>query len=260
MAPESESSGRAGEGELRTAGALSQLPTRSDEVTIGDVKIPLPVLVSVNGADRLLLPAAHRGLRTYEPDSWQPFLNHVRPGDTLVDVGANVGLYAVAAAKRGAHVIAIEPDPANVRQIRRHARLNRVRVEIVEALAGAQNSAAPLAARGSPVSGNIDMYLGPTTRYTVAPVLTLDALLKDEPVDLLKIDAEGAEVDVLRGAERTLRDKKPRAILLEVHPPAFALIGQTVNDLTDLLEAAGYDHEVLWDGDGPERWMAAPRI
>lgn len=213
----------------------------------------------MNGADRLLLPAAQRGLRRYEPDSWQPFLNHVRPGDTLVDVGANIGLYAVAAAKRGAHVVAIEPDPANVRQIRRHARLNRVRVEIVEALAGAQNSVAPLAARGSPVSGNIDMYLGPTTRYIVAAVLTLDALLKDKPVDLLKIDVEGAEIDVLRGAERTLRDKKPRAILLEVHPPAFALIGQTVSDLTDLLEAAGYDHAVLWDGDGPERWMAAPR-
>jgi FkbM family methyltransferase len=174
----------------------------------------------------------------------------------VVDVGANLGLYAVAAAKRGARVVAVEPDPANVRHIRRNARLNRIEVSIVEALAGAEIGTAPIALRGSPVSGYIDMYLGPTTRYGVAPVLTLDALLKDERVDLLKIDVEGAEIDVLRGAEQTLRDKKPRAILIEVHPGAFALIGQTLDDLTELIQAAGYDREVLWDGGGPERWLA----
>jgi hypothetical protein len=80
--------------------------------TIGDMRIPLPVPVpvSVNGSDRLLLPVAHRNLRTYEPDSWGAFLDHVRPGDTLVDVGANLGVYAIAAAKRGARVVAVEPD------------------------------------------------------------------------------------------------------------------------------------------------------
>jgi FkbM family methyltransferase len=53
------------------------------------------------------------------------------------------------------------------------------------------------------------MYLCPTTRFSVAPVLSLDALLKDERVDLLKIDVEGAEIDVLRGSERILRRKGP---------------------------------------------------
>jgi FkbM family methyltransferase len=223
------------------------------------IPLPVPVLVSVNGSDRLFLPLAQRGLRTYEPDAWASFLDLVRPGDTLVDVGANLGLYAVAAAKRGARVIAVEPDPANVRDIRRNARLNRAKVSIVQALAGAEIGAAPLALRGSPVSGNIDMYLGPTTRYGVAPVLTLDALLKDERVDLLKIDVEGAEIDVLRGAEQTLAEKRPRAILIEVHPTSFALIGQTVGDLTQLLDSAGYDREVLWDGGGADRWLATRR-
>ncbi|MDX6402194.1 MAG: Methyltransferase FkbM domain [Gaiellaceae bacterium] len=59
------------------------------------------------------------------------------------------------------------------------------------------------------MSGNVDMYLCPTTRFSVAPVLSLDALLKDERVDLLKIDVEGAEIDVLRGSERILRRKGP---------------------------------------------------
>jgi FkbM family methyltransferase len=223
------------------------------------IPLPVPVPVSVNGSDRLLLPVANRSLRTYESDSWGAFLDQVRPGDTVVDVGANLGMYAIAAAKRGARVIAVEPDPANIRHIRRNARWNRAEVRIVEALAGAGNGTAPMALRGSPVSGNVDMYLGPTTRYSVAPVLSLDALLKDEPVDLLKIDVEGAEIDVLRGAERTLRQKRPRAILIEVHPPAFALLGQSVADLTLLLDAARYDREVLWDGGGPERWIATTR-
>jgi FkbM family methyltransferase len=222
------------------------------------IALPVPLPITVNGSDRLVLPMAHRGLRTYEPDAWGAFLNHIRPGDTLVDVGANLGLYTVAAAKRGARVIAVEPDPANVRQIRRNARLNRVEVAIVEVLAGAQIGTAPLALRGSPVSGSVDMYLGPTTRYAVAAVLTLDALLKDERVDLLKIDVEGAEIDVLRGAEQTLRDKRPRAILIEVHPPSFALIGQTLEDLTGLIDAGGYDRCVLWKGGGAERWLATP--
>lgn len=206
----------------------------------------------------MLLRPAWRGLRNYEAAVWPLLLDEVQSGDVLLDVGANCGIYAVAAAQRGARVLAFEPDPVNARILRHHVRLNRVagRVRVVEAYLGEQALPVVAAERGSPVTGVHDLYLSDATRYTVRPSLPADAVLKDEPrIDLVKIDVEGAELDVLRGARRLFERTRPRRILIEVHPDVLALLGHSVTDLDRELD--GYDLERISDADAD--WLLAAR-
>jgi hypothetical protein len=81
------------------------------------------------------------------------------------------------------------------------------------------------------------------------PVTTLDALFPDLlHCDLLKIDVEGAELAVLRGASRLL--KKTRQILIEAGNPNSARHGFTADDLLAYLESAGFEVRSLDQGEG----------
>jgi FkbM family methyltransferase len=187
------------------------------------------------------------------PEAWSVLLGHVRRGCSFVDVGANVGLYAIAAAKRGAVVTAFEPDRKTTRKMRALAPLNRADVTIVEALVGAEVGASAFASRGSPVSSTKFMYADPQTRYVVAPVVTLDSVFGG-PLDIVEIDVEGAEIDVLRGSRQTL-EAGIGTMLLEVHPDALARSGHAVGELAKILSEHGYRYEELPSSDGPARWI-----
>jgi len=82
----------------------------------------------INGADVIRLTPEYRVIaENYEPDVWKRVMDEARIGDVVVDVGANIGLYAIALARRvgtGGRVHAFEPDPANFLTLDRHCRLN----------------------------------------------------------------------------------------------------------------------------------------
>ena len=227
-----------------------------------NLRAPLALLpITVNGRDRLRVTPRWRGYRTYEPEVWARFLDEVRDGDVVVDIGANVGFYAIAAAQRGARVVAFEPDASAARALRRHIRLNRVRahIEVVPALVGADDGASVLAQRErSFVSSAATLYLSAETSYQVVPRVSLDSALVDYPsVAVLKIDVEGYELDVLKGARRLLAERKPRFIMVEVHPWELSTVGATPEDVAHELAAAGYEVEkVLSESDAHEHWLA----
>ena len=85
---------------------------------------------NLNGTDPIRVAPCWRGLpEWYEPAVWRRFMAQVRQGDTVADVGAFLGVYAIAAAKRvgpRGSVVALEPDPANFKWLRRHVALNHV--------------------------------------------------------------------------------------------------------------------------------------
>ncbi|HWH13666.1 MAG TPA: FkbM family methyltransferase [Miltoncostaeaceae bacterium] len=172
----------------------------------------------------------------------------LRPGDLVVDVGANVGFFtllAAAAVGPGGRVHALEPIPANAEVLERNLALNGLRnVAVRRAAAGDHEGEIRLGLdhpdpgeRG--VSGH---YTEGGAREAIAvPVVTLDALLAGgPPARLVKIDVEGAEPRVLAGMARTLGDRPPDALLLEVNPAALARQGFSVPDMLDPLTEAGY--------------------
>lgn len=161
------------------------------------------------------------------------FLLHLlRGGDLFVDVGANVGSYSVlAAAVVGAEAVACEPVPATVAELRANLRLNGIeeRVEVVEAaVAGSAGEAAMTANRGTQ-----NRLVGEAQASTLHPCLavrtvSLDGLLGERTPTLIKVDVEGHEAAVLRGAQATLT--KPGLLALIVELADFAGIAAALGE------------------------------
>ena len=205
---------------------------------------------SINGTDPLLLMPQYRHVsETYEPEVWPHLMTRLRPDDTVADVGAFIGLYTVAAAKRltkGGKVIACEPDPNNAAVLRSHVALNRVadRVEIIEAVVSDRVGEVPFQ---SGQESQSRVKTKPTDGANMVASVTLDHVSADRALDVVKIDVEGHEEAVLRGACRVLQrhDHAPRVIYIEVHPYAWATPGASSTSLLSLLRGCGYEVTTL---------------
>jgi FkbM family methyltransferase len=140
---------------------------------------------------------ANLGVGLAEPGPMSFTLHFLRPGDVVLDVGANVGSYALLAASRGASVLAFEPNPHARRFIHRSLVSNGLSAEVLPLAAGATAERLPM-----------NFAAGATARIgegsDLVDVVTLDSKAPAE-VTLLKVDVEGHEAAVLEGGHRTLR-------------------------------------------------------
>jgi FkbM family methyltransferase len=144
----------------------------------------------------------------------------VRPGDRCVDVGANVGVHTVRLARLvGAtgEVIAIEPDPDVVRRTNRNIALNGVANVRVISAAASEHAGEMRLFRPSPWDTNRARasllhhpYL--TGTKTTVPAVTVDDVCAGQPVSLIKIDVEGHEAAVVRGAAGTIAEYAPSVV------------------------------------------------
>jgi FkbM family methyltransferase len=166
----------------------------------------------------------------------------VRPGTTVIDVGANVGFYTRRFARwvrPGGEVIAIEPEDLNVAALKRVvSRDGLVNVKAVQAVASEE--AGTLHLSKNPYHP-ADHCIGEAGVEVAA--VTIDELLEERSwpaVSLIKIDVQGAEERVLRGAERTLRELRP-AVFIEVDDAALRSMGSSAEAVLDLLASHGYE-------------------
>jgi FkbM family methyltransferase len=202
----------------------------------------------INGTDRFRLSARSRGFiaEEYEPAVWHRVMREVRTGDHVAEVGASMGLYALAFAGRvgtAGHVTAFEPDPESTLALEANVAVNgwHDRVTVIRAAVG--NSSGQVrfaAARGqeSRIETRPDVCDGVIT----VPMVTLDDALAGRRIDVIKIDVEGFEEKVIQGAQTILTEerRRPRAILVEVHPFAWAESGTTSASFLGLLNGMGF--------------------
>lgn len=178
------------------------------------------------GGERIRLCARYRQLG-WNPEEYAAFREAVKPGATVFDVGANLGAYTLLFAQwagPSGKVVAFEPAPASIAGLRRLVALNdlRDRVEIVEAaVSGAVGTARFASAGLSGANALVDAAHSGGGVITV-PTTSLDAFCEARHLrpDVIKIDVEGAELDVLRGARRTLSLATVQAFL-ELHPASW---------------------------------------
>jgi FkbM family methyltransferase len=182
-----------------------------------------------------------RALRVYERNKFALLATHLRPGMSFIDVGSNKGDFALFAAERLAGrgtVVAVEPSPENARWVRRSLERSRsASARVVEAALSDTRGQAVLHLR--PLSGwHTLLPASDAVGEVTVETRTLDDLVDElglQSVDALKIDVEGGELGVLRGASRTLSAPGQRLILLDLHPPLVDPV-----EIGDLLRAAGY--------------------
>ncbi|TRU35255.1 MAG: FkbM family methyltransferase [Microcystis aeruginosa Ma_MB_F_20061100_S20] len=146
----------------------------------------------------------------------------IRPDMTVIDVGANVGVYTFSAAQRVGEtgkVIAIEPFKDCVNCLQETSRINQLPwVKIYEAAASDHCGSAKLSLYNASELNEVISDNSPSSdsaNTVTIQCLTLDSLIETENltrVDWLKIDAEGHEIQVLQGAERLLTEFKPNII------------------------------------------------
>lgn len=181
-------------------------------------------------------------------------LQDLRSDDILFDVGANIGMVALHAAKI-CRTIAFEPDPSIRRRLAVNTALNPDRAFAVE----------PIAI--SDTNGSVDLYTdgddgnspslvhqrGETGRVSVS-ARSLDSLIAEGRIPrptVLKLDIEGAEILALRGAQQLLTaPERPRALFIEVHDTFLPGFGSSAEEVYTLLEEFGYTNATY----RAERW------
>ncbi|MGA9836942.1 MAG: FkbM family methyltransferase [Gemmatimonadaceae bacterium] len=185
---------------------------------------------------------------TWNPVEYEAFRAVLRPGDTAVDVGANVGAYALLFALwvgQAGHVLAFEPAPEAYAGLRRHLVLNQLdgRVQSIQAAVADAVGKAGFVSEGSHGTNHLVRRGGGDTQPLIeVPTTTIDTVCAAQRLRprLIKIDVEGAELAVLRGARQTISAMDREAgIFVEMHPAAWRAMGQPVDALDAELAAQG---------------------
>jgi FkbM family methyltransferase len=200
-------------------------------------RLPGDHLVSVlPEGERVRLSARYRHA-SWNPEEYRAFRAAVRPGMTVLDVGANVGAYTLMFAtwvgERG-RVFAFEPAPDACNGLRAHVTLNGFedRVTIVQAALAASPGTAPFAIHPSGGASSLAFRsVDRATRINVATD-TIDSVCKAQGLlpAVIKIDVEGAELDVLTGARNTLV-LPGLHIFVEFHPAVWRDAGVSRADV-----------------------------
>jgi len=203
----------------------------------------------------------------YEPDETTFLKGILRPGMTFVDIGANIGWYTVHAAQivgPAGLVIAFEPRPDTFARLSRSVALNGFEawVELHQAALGATPGQAYVGWHAQTKNpGGTWLLQSELMRSTfeasgaeIYPtcVATLDQIVADRSIDILKIDIEGAEPIALQGAVETLLKSRP-TILSEVNFANLQTVsGVSGSDYFQQMTALGYTAYALGRGDmGP---------
>lgn len=186
----------------------------------------------------------------YDALQVQLFSNSIVEGDTVIDIGAHCGQYCLLmAAMSGAtgHVIAFEPDPYARKLLQQNLALNpQIKRPIVESCAVSDTvGEALLFSRGgnsqsSLARSGVEFSETDKAEEIRVPLVTLDEYLREKKLPTprwVKIDAEGAEIRILKGAQGVLFSNAD--IVCELHPYAWAEFGNTFAELKDLAAMSG---------------------
>jgi FkbM family methyltransferase len=172
--------------------------------------------------------------------------SQLRSGDVVLDVGAHIGTFAIPFARAvqpGGHVYAFEPVPETLEVLRRNVEINIAPVTPVHAVVSDSNAAM----RRIDIPGNTGLSFfqaaGADDSKGVAPTVVLDEFFAERRaqgrVGVVKVDVEGMELHVLRGARRLIAEHRP-AIILEVNRRSLARTGSTLSSLDAFLRKHGY--------------------
>lgn len=189
--------------------------------------------------------------RHLEAGPIKPLKQLIRPGGSVVDIGAHVGFFTLQFAdwvSDGGRVIAVEPDPRNLEVLRQRiaSSPNRQSLVLLEAVASNSIGSARIL---FDETNTADNRLDPDGQSITS--VTLDSIVAENTIsrlDLVKVDVQGAEIDVIAGAESTLRNQRP-AFFVEFEYPDEPGKQASLQSCIDSIFGFGYSfHSLHRDG------------
>lgn len=189
-----------------------------------------------------------------ETDYLRAMLSHLRPDDVLFDVGANVGLVALHAAKI-CRTVAFEPDPSFKKRLELNRALNPDRTFDIEPVAISESDGTvELFTDGADGNSPSLVHQRGESGSVSVSARTLDSLIAEGKLPrptVVKMDIEGAEILALRGGRHLLSGPdRPRLLFIEVHNGFLSGFGSSSADVFSLLSEYGYTKETY----RAERW------
>ncbi len=191
-------------------------------------------------------------LGAFEPEVVRYYDRILKPGDVVLDVGANVGAHTVQFAKRvapGGMVYAFEPTDYAFGKLMRNTELNSELAPLIRAsqvfLNEGDGELVPESIYSSwPLEGGGEelhhSHQGELRETAGAAAISLDAFCDANEIaraDFMKLDVDGHEIAVLRGARKVLGEIRPK-ILMEVSPEGFSEMGYEFSELVEIIRDA----------------------
>jgi len=194
---------------------------------------------------------------TWEPEVTGVITSTVKPGMTVIDIGSHVGYYSLLFAKcvgPTGRVFSFEPLPENLALLRKNVQLNKLTNvhSLSYALFSRAGELSLSVPSESPNSGDGSVIHERGSKHVLVPAITLDSFCASANIqpDILKMDVEGAEYDVLLGAQETISKCRPK-LLIELHHFDGNVAAHPVPDLL-----AGWSYQIQWI----DRWPLTSHI
>jgi FkbM family methyltransferase len=194
---------------------------------------------------------------TWEPEVMKVVAATVKPGMTVIDIGAHIGYYTLLFAKcvgPSGRVLSFEPLPGNFALLQKNIRLNNLQnVRLLNQAVFSRTQGIVINVPDEqPNPGSGSMYTEKGAKQYHVDAVSLDDYCEKSAfrLDILKMDVEGAEYDVLRGAEKTIDRYRPK-LLIELHHFDGNLAAHPVPDML-----IGWGYQIQW----VERWRLTSYI
>ena len=233
------------------SGLRRRFPPTDETLT---VDLPTGGKMAINPADYVSYYVYMLGL--FEGEIVRSLLSQLKEGDTFFDIGGHFGQYTIAAGRKvgsKGHVVVFEPGKVQDGYLRKNIDLNNL-TNVTVANMALSDAPGELALH-VPSFGDIgkSQIVDPATdaKADRVPVTTLDVYCETNSIhriDVMKVDVEGAEFGVFKGAARVMREFPPKAIFYESVDILCEAFNHTPEEMHEYLENAGYEINTVFEG------------
>lgn len=184
----------------------------------------------------------------YEPETFSFLRNHLKAGDTYLDIGGHMGLFAVVASRivgKSGSVFTFEPTPFTRSILERVVQINECagNVQVQPEAMSSQSGETVFFDTGDEASNANSLVRTPRSKVEIpVKLVSIDDFVADRELEVnaIKIDVEGAECDVLRGGQETFYSQRP-FVRLGLHPNFILQNGQSLDDIWSVIQEYGYN-------------------
>jgi len=192
----------------------------------------------------------------YEPLETGLLKRELGPGQTFVDIGANIGYYTLIAARRvgpAGRVYAFEPDPDNFELLRINVELNGYTNVVLVNKAVAEKARTTRLYLSESNKGDHRLYdSGDGRRFINVPVVSLDGFFKnlDKKIHFIKMDIQGAEAAALEGMKGVIRKNRGLKLVTEFQPEGLRNFGSDPGKYLRTLKKLGFKLSEISEKEG----------